>query len=222
MLNKEIIIMRVYLLILGTILALTVLGIFANQDQVKAAQAPAFDNKEDCSTVEGEIAATKKAVTLSCDWIRELGAGNQDDRNSGFGKIFTHRFCQDNYVFVTTYIKGLTAKSHKNEKVLVLHPVKPMLKKVVTPHYDFGNGHKIAEQMNYVGDTHPDGCWIPYLWTKPGTTDRVEKITFVKRCKDKNNSTEYLAAAGIYANFIMLKKLNPADCKDAHKKDNYK
>ncbi|MBF0360334.1 MAG: cache domain-containing protein [Oligoflexia bacterium] len=177
--------------------------------------APKFDEKELCSNQNEEIASAKSAVEISCNWIANLELGNKDDANSALGKIFRHRFCGDNYVYVVKYEENLTVTSHSNEKPLIIHPTKPGLAKVLDYHLDFGNGHKIAEVLVYVGKINPDGCWISYLWTRPGTTDKVEKITFTKKCKAENSDRFYMVAAGVYAPFSLIPKLNPALCKDA-------
>ncbi|MBF0360866.1 MAG: hypothetical protein HQK49_07635 [Oligoflexia bacterium] len=181
-----------------------------------------FDPNEKCDTEENRIETAKKAGQLACKWIEEIGAGSKDDPNSAFAMISKRRFCGEDYVAVLRYFEGMTAKSHIGEFIVLLHPVKPGLEKLKNPHTDMGNGYLVGEQHNAVGDLHPAGCWIPYLWTKPGTEIKREKITFVLRCKDKLTGMYMLPSSGIYASHTHLKKLNPPECKGAEDKNPYK
>ncbi|MBF0362888.1 MAG: hypothetical protein HQK49_17850 [Oligoflexia bacterium] len=188
----------------------------------QAFEAPAFDPNEKCDSRDGQIVAARTAVETSCKWISEIGLGTREDPNSAISKMNKHRFCKDNYVFAGYYIEGLTATSHQDFKMVVLHPVKPALEKVVTPHYDFGNGYKMGEQFNYAATVHPKGCWSPYLWTRPETEQKIEKITFSMKCdKDKITGKYHIVAAGIYASHDILEKLNPAACKGVENKSPY-
>ncbi|MBF0299925.1 MAG: hypothetical protein HQK51_14460 [Oligoflexia bacterium] len=190
-------------------------------DNSKTNSAPAFDIKEDCSTENGQIEAAKNAVIVSCKWFEELGSGSKEDIGNAIGKINSSRFCKDNYVWVASYLEDPSAVENKDVKVVTIHPVKPGLEKTVTIHSDLGNGYRVVGQQIYVGHVHPEGCWIPYLWTKPGTEHKVEKISYTMRCKDKTTGKFVMPAAGIYTSHDHLKKLNHPACKGVEKKDPY-
>lgn len=159
----------------------------------------AFNSNENCSDVKGEMEAAKDAVIASCKWIKDIGKGKRENIDSAFGKIFKHRFCKDNYVYIIEYLADLRLDNHKDDKIMLLHPVKPGLEKSLTPHFIFNGGYRILSQQMVAAKMHPEGCWIKYLWTKPGTEKLTDKITYTMKCKDKETGKEFLAAGGVYA-----------------------
>lgn len=191
-------------------------------ENLEAGKAIPFDPNEDCSTTEKNVETAKNAALMACDWIETKGAGIKDNLELAFGMINVRRFCTDNYVWVLDYVEDMTATSHTNYKITLLHPVRPALESnMIQVHRDFGRGYYIIEQQNLAAKLNPEGCWIPYLWTKPGTTETSEKISFIKKCKDKITKKYMQVGAGVHAPHELLKKLNPPQCKPAEEPHPY-
>lgn len=189
-------------------------NLLSQSDNLK--NAPAFNPNEDCSTSVKEIQVAKEAAQIACKWIEEIGAGDKNDPQTAFGKIFRYRFCQDNYVWILEWVDNVTSTSHAPYKIMLLHPTKPALEDNLNlVHLDFGRGYHVIEQQLMTGKVQPQGCWIPYYWTKPGTEKATQKISFIMRCKDKLSGKYMTAGAGIYGDHNIIRKLNPAECKPA-------
>lgn len=175
-----------------------------------------FNENENCSTIDGELEAAKQAAIIACRWIEDIGAGDRNDEKSGFYKISKSRFCANNYVWIMKYIPDLTSTYPKEIKSILLHPTKPGIEddlKMV--HKVLAHGHRVGEQHNYAASlNNGKGCWEHYYWTKPGSENASEKISFIIRCKDKITGQLMIAAAGVHATHAKYKELNPPECRD--------
>ncbi|MBF0359461.1 MAG: hypothetical protein HQK49_00525 [Oligoflexia bacterium] len=175
-----------------------------------------FNSKENCSLPELQAKEAQIAAEMSCKWIEENGAGDRQDPKSAFGKIFRYRFCKDNYVAVLDYVK-MDATSHDPYKLIILHPTKPGLEgDMHLAHKSFTGGYHVLDLHYYGVDLDPAGCWIGYLWTKPGSESASEKLTFVKKCKDKLTGKYMIVNSGVHAELSLLDKLNSPTCKKAN------
>ncbi|MBF0363175.1 MAG: hypothetical protein HQK49_19290 [Oligoflexia bacterium] len=200
-----------------TLILLSFLLISIHQNKFNSfaqSSPPKFNNKEDCSTINGELQAAKHAAITSCKWIEELGSGDKNDEKSAFYKIAASRFCENNYVWIQEYIPNLTDKTPAEYKTVLLHPVKPALENdLKLIHKEFARSYKIVEQHNLAASlNNGKGCWDYYYWTKPGQEIPTEKISFIIRCKDKITGKEMMAAAGAHATHATYKKINPPEC----------
>ncbi|MBF0312776.1 MAG: hypothetical protein HQK52_05130 [Oligoflexia bacterium] len=181
-----------------------------------------FENgQENCETPQGLAAAAKSAALLSCKWIEALGSGKaymekfrnlkdikdiaerkkilEEFNKKAFALIMRNRHCKNNYVWIESYAENLTKDSPADLIRMLLHPVKPGLETNLDLTHKEYYGYKIFEQFNISAEKKPAGCWVPYKWTLQGTEGQVDKISYVVRCKDKDDGKFVVAGAGFYA-----------------------
>ncbi|MBF0360323.1 MAG: cache domain-containing protein [Oligoflexia bacterium] len=193
-------------------------SLYANPDQTnsKIITTKPFYKDENCSTPAKAADSAKKSALIACHWIEDIGLGDKNNAKSAAAMIVNSRFCGDNYIWVLDYLDNVTATSHLLYKITLLHPVKPALEQSLNQiHKDFGEGFYIVDQQLFASSLSDDGCWIKYNWTKPGTLEKSEKITFVKKCKDKSTGKFTIVGAGLHAPHDLLITLNPPQCKKA-------
>lgn len=83
------------------------------------------------------------------------------------------------------------------EAKMLMHPIKHKMVGNDLMGLKDAKGKRFFVVMNDLVREKGEG-WVEYYWPKPGTTDSVHKISFVKKCK-LPDGTEVVVGSGLYS-----------------------
>lgn len=142
---------------------------------------------ENCTGAKKRAVCTDDAIKAKVDWackaIEEKGMAGVDD-------IRMMRFdcCgEPNYV----WINDLHPK-------MIMHPIKPALDDTdLTGNKDPDGKPLFVEFANAVKKT-PSGSWVDYKWPKFGETSASAKKSWVRGCKAKDQTENWVVGSGTW------------------------
>lgn len=107
---------------------------------------------------------------LNTSYAQQLqGLPKEDAQQRALAILQDMRFGSDGYVWVNDY-----------QGTVIMHPIKPELNGKPQPGMKTPAGKVLFEEFGRVAQSHADGSEYNYLWPKPGSSEAVRKVSFVK------------------------------------------
>jgi signal transduction histidine kinase len=130
-----------------------------------------------------EEAVVKATVDRACKVLGEQG-------KDGIAEIKKLRFdcCgEPDYVWIQTF-----------EPKMIMHPVKAQLDGQDLSSNVDPDGKKLFVEFAKSAKATPSGGWVKYKWTKLGESDPTPKKSWIKKCKVKGETEDWIAGSGTW------------------------
>ena len=144
---------------------------------------------ENCLKEKKTAVCDKKLVQERVEWACKLV---EEKGSAALSEIKAMRFdcCnENNYVWINTV---------EDAPKMVMHPIKPMLDGKDLSNNADPNGKKLFVEFVKAVRVKPKGDWVEYHWTKGGEADATPKISWVRSCKPKDTSQEWVVGSGTW------------------------